>query len=642
LKERYKMSDSPNNVEWSKLGEAKDTQADWLGGIILSNGSLKAMVAQGYPVWIQTRYPDKLKLRYFRGDTPSIALLAEKRLRLVCYFENNAELKILLVAPNPAEKDWLGRVLTTAHDRWEDPETDWLGGVYSIRFKLSQPADYDLLKELTTLIYGQTFSQDFADDSETFEESDISATDNPDVPFNSLEEWRASFTCKNPLVQRLVVEYPEWLQKNFGDKIEIILPKEYRLKVKVVNPAFVGNPEILAVWFNAQRELYAAISHLTPEEVEMLGQGLSKTARFRGEISRRNRHYHCFYVMNEADYKLLQEMTGRVIERQSKPVTKDSEEAAPNTEPYQEPPFDSIRDSLEKEKLRITPDLLRRYHLALKTRGFVILSGVSGTGKTWLAQAYAKAVGAKALVVPVAPNWNSNEDLLGFYNPITHEYNHTDFSYFLKEASKAFITAKDSQVAPQPYHLILDEMNLARVEYYFAKFLSAMELKAREGEITLSLGAGEEAILGTNLFFIGTVNIDETTHGFADKVYDRAQLIHLGITREQVQTHLGDAPYSELLLKIWDIAFPVAPFAFRTLDEIKVYVQNAEKLNISWKTAFDEQILQKVLPKLKGSDLRLGATLENLMSVTVELPLSHAKIKEMKDGFDNHGFASYF
>ena len=93
------------------------------------------------------------------------------------------------------------------------------------------------------------------------------------------------------------------------------------------------------------------------------------------------------------------------------------------------------------------------------------------------------------------------------------------------------------------FHVILDEMNLARVEHYFSRFLSAMEVRTREGIARLDLAPGHTVELTPNLKFSGTVNIDETTHGFADKVYDRAQILELPLPREQVAAHMAEFPW---------------------------------------------------------------------------------------------------
>ncbi len=309
---------------------------------------------------------------------------------------------------------------------------------------------------------------------------------------------------------------------------------------------------------------------------------------------------------------------------------------------YAPPPFPSIFAAIKEAGLRIDERTLRRYHLSLVTRGFVVLAGGSGTGKTWLAQAYAAAVGARCLVVAVAPNWTTNEDLLGYANPLTGAYHDTGFSRFLRAAAAEWERAEAAAVLARPYHLVLDEMNLARVEYYFAQFLSAMELRARDGAAALELG-GEHVRLGSNLAVVGTVNVDETTHGFADKVYDRAQLVELHVRRNDLQTYVAGAPYAEVILQVWDAVQQSGPFAFRVLDEIGAYVEGADGLGVPWEDALDEQLLQKVLPKLKGADPRVGVALDRLVILCAErFPLTRERASEMLEGYRAHGFASYF
>lgn len=311
--------------------------------------------------------------------------------------------------------------------------------------------------------------------------------------------------------------------------------------------------------------------------------------------------------------------------------------------PYVEPEFPEILARVRAQGLRISEQALRRYHLALRARGFVILSGVSGTGKTWLAEAYARAVGAEHLIVPVAPNWTTNEDLLGYTNPLDGAYHDTAFSRFLRRAAAEHARARAEGEPARPFHLVLDEMNLARVEYYFARFLSVMEVRARHGTARVELGPKDEVVLPPTLRFVGTVNVDETTHGFADKVYDRAQLIEMEASREAMAEHVGDAPYADVLLDLWDAVAGVAPFAFRVADEIGHYLGSAQGTGAGPDELLDEQILQKVLPKLKGSDLAVGEALGRLEELTAgRYPLSHGKVVRMREGFQQHGFASYF
>jgi hypothetical protein len=309
---------------------------------------------------------------------------------------------------------------------------------------------------------------------------------------------------------------------------------------------------------------------------------------------------------------------------------------------YEAPSFSSMVDFIKGQGMSLPTRLLRRYHLSLMTRGFVILSGISGSGKTWLAELYAEAVGASPLLVAVAPNWTTNEDLLGYLNPLSGKYQHTPFSRFLREAAEEYEVASRQGRTAKPFHLILDEMNLARVEYYFARFLSAMEVRARNGTAAIELAPGHEVLLTPNLLFTGTVNVDETTHGFADKVYDRAQLLELVVSRDDLLAHMGDAPYADQVMKIWDAVEPIAPFAFRVVDEVGAYVEHASELGVAWEEAMDEQLLQKVLPKLKGADLRLEQALADFIDASDAFPLSRDKAATMLSDFKQHGFTSFF
>mgnify|MGYP003599883921 CR=1 FL=1 len=120
--------------------------------------------------------------------------------------------------------------------------------------------------------------------------------------------------------------------------------------------------------------------------------------------------------------------------------------------------------------------IIENYLTLLRTKDLIILAGDSGSGKTNLVKSFAKAVGGKSIIVPVKPNWTSSEDLLGYYNPLEKKYLATPFLEALLEAQ---------QNPDIPYFICLDEMNLARVEYYFADFLSLLETRDEDPEISL-------------------------------------------------------------------------------------------------------------------------------------------------------------
>jgi hypothetical protein len=188
----------------------------------------------------------------------------------------------------------------------------------------------------------------------------------------------------------------------------------------------------------------------------------------------------------------------------------------------------------------------------------------------------------------------------------------------------------------------LDEMNLARVEHYFSRFLSAMEVRTREGIARLDLAPGHTVELTPNLKFVGTVNIDETTHGFADKVYDRAQIIELPLPREQVAAHMKGFPWADIVLQVWDTLVEVAPFGFRVLDEINAYVIGATEIGTDQSHALDEQLVQKVLPRLRG-DSDAGPAIDAFITLTDgRYPLANTKARLMRAELNAHGFVSFF
>lgn len=120
--------------------------------------------------------------------------------------------------------------------------------------------------------------------------------------------------------------------------------------------------------------------------------------------------------------------------------------------------------------------IIENYITLLRTKDLIILAGDSGSGKTNLVKSFAAAVGGKSIIIPVKPNWTSAEDLLGYYNPLERKYLSTPFL-------EAMIEALENPDIP--YFICLDEMNIARVEYYFADFLSLLETRDEEPEITL-------------------------------------------------------------------------------------------------------------------------------------------------------------
>ena len=309
-----------------------------------------------------------------------------------------------------------------------------------------------------------------------------------------------------------------------------------------------------------------------------------------------------------------------------------------------EPSLSSLIETIKSNRMRIDDSVIRQYHFSMRTRGFVILAGPSGVGKTWLTSLYAKAIDANYLVAPVAPNWSTNEDLLGFFNPIDGEFHATRFLGFIDEAAELWNRVGSDA---KEFHLVLDEMNLARVEHYFSLFLSLMEMRS-EKRIPETRLAGDRVVrIPPNLKFAGTVNMDETTHGFADKVFDRAQLIELSISpdaaREHVSKRIGETPAAKVLLDLWERMAPACPVGFRVLNEIAEYLKLAEQEGVDWREALDEQIVSKLLPKLRGIDPEVAEVLKLIESrVNGEFPKAVAKCQSMLRRVRSTDVVSFF
>ena len=171
--------------------------------------------------------------------------------------------------------------------------------------------------------------------------------------------------------------------------------------------------------------------------------------------------------------------------------------------------------------------LIRLFVASFASTRLIILQGISGTGKTSLAYAFGKFVSNPSVVAPVQPSWRDRSELFGYFNEFTKRYNETQLLCAMYEAS----------YNENVYLVILDEMNIARVEYYFAEMLSILEMHMREEwivDIVPSVCESDPKHLSTgkltvppNMWYVGTANNDDSTFAITDKVYDRAMPINI-------------------------------------------------------------------------------------------------------------------
>ncbi|GAB3662318.1 hypothetical protein GCM10028791_37350 [Echinicola sediminis] len=306
--------------------------------------------------------------------------------------------------------------------------------------------------------------------------------------------------------------------------------------------------------------------------------------------------------------------------------------------------------------------LITRFTASLLTKPFVILTGLAGSGKTKLAQAFVQWISqddSQYRIVPVGADCTNREPLLGYPNAL-------NIGEYIQPDTDVLQLILDAQNHPDlPYFLILDEMNLSHVERYFADFLSVME---SNDDILLFSGTSINGIssklrLPKNLFIIGTVNIDETTNMFSPKVLDRANTIEFRVSEEDMKSFFKNVGLidleelntkgaamassflemaqskeinpeeevrSELLKFFGELKQVGAEFGYRTATEILRLVHHLSKLDEELETEekIDIAIMQKLLPKLHGSQRKLRGVLESLGGFCLH---DRQKIREVLD-----------
>jgi len=341
------------------------------------------------------------------------------------------------------------------------------------------------------------------------------------------------------------------------------------------------------------------------------------------------------------------------------------------------------------------PDgLIENFYLSLKSKPFVILAGTSGTGKTRLVKLFAEAIGAEYKLVPVRPDWSDGSDLFGHYD--------LNGKFIEGPVCECFEMAETNP--NKPVFLCLDEMNLARVEYYLSDVLSVIESreKQEDGSILTTGIAQYETGIPDNLYIVGTVNMDETTFPFSRKVLDRANTIEFNYV--DLMPDFDNAAISSETLKVSNtflrseylvlardcvnesvyvneicgelqaineiLRKANAHVGYRVRDEIVFYMLESQRDGgiLKKEEAFDNEIMQKILPRLQGSSASVREMLCELFkycatdhtqkngdtdsekmrkvleddSITCRYRKSAEKLQMMVRRFEEDGFTSYW
>lgn len=352
--------------------------------------------------------------------------------------------------------------------------------------------------------------------------------------------------------------------------------------------------------------------------------------------------------------------------------------------------LEAIRSGIDNYGLHFSYRILCAFHTALKIAEWsplTVLAGVSGTGKSELPKLYSRFGGINFINVPVQPNWDSQESMLGYFNSISNSYEAQPMLNFLVQSREKL---KTNSANPEDNYnglddtvslVLLDEMNLAHVELYFADFLSKLEQRrgAKTSElpyIDINLGSDMdpyELSLGRNLLFAGTMNQDETTKSLSDKVIDRGTSIYFPRpnslhSRKKLKTLPEQAhllkmttwwqwvnkqsglsvetikPYKQLIEDINEcLGADGKALGHRVWQSIEYYMVNhplvmgldaqqyPDEYKEALKFAFEDQLVQKVMPKLRGIETR-GYAKEHCLDPIREL-LDKEKL-DILDDFD--------
>ncbi len=352
------------------------------------------------------------------------------------------------------------------------------------------------------------------------------------------------------------------------------------------------------------------------------------------------------------------------------------EEKATNPLVNEEAFMQQFIDETKKMQLLYKKEDLYNFHTCMKAGSLTILAGMSGTGKSQLINAYRKALhldADKFLMVPVSPTWTDDSDVLGYPDIVNSVYRAADSGIV-----NLLIEAAENPT--ETFIICFDEMNLAKVEHYFSQFLSVLEMEKGRRKLRLynedlqnkfynGSRYPHEIFIGENVIFTGTVNLDESTHHFSDKVLDRANLMTLHVEPFEQLLQLAKASVDKTEMKqkisytvqefvkqdrkmalnenelafLWEVHKALTEISInlgigpRVVRQIDHYIKNLSDLKdcpIDRKRAFDLQFSQRILSKIRGSE----EMLQKLIGIYDEekQTVHHSRLIELFDAYTAH------
>lgn len=462
-------------------------------------------------------------------------------------------------------------------------------------------------------------------------------------------------------LEKVIFDFEE-ADRRFGDKspIEILEEiKTLRRERDSLKKALGGRPSEEAAQrlteLEREREIWEKERLQFKDEISDLKHDLNRKRIAVTELETLRNHKSALEASNDLLTKALEEDVRKVQELVRGPDGKSPFPSCSGMDAkseYQEPrqTHDTINDLSKfadyvRHRMAFDPQTGKTLYYSQKdVRSLIgglamsrlhLLQGISGTGKTSMPKAFARAIGAGSSVIEVQAGWRDRQDLIGHFNAFEGRFYESEFLLALYKASCP-------QYKNSPFVIILDEMNLSHPEQYFADLLSALEQDAQNQQLVLMSAAvdkpptlfkdGRILSIPSNVWFIGTANHDETTKDFADKTYDRAHVMELPRHREEFkyEEFQAQSPISMLALQnAFDQSkekyAKESKTSYRFLEE-RLGGILGKRFRVGWGNRLERQ-MENYVPVVLASGGSIGEATDHIMATKL--------LRKLRDKQDN-------